>query len=127
MRGLSTVEGNQTPTTPVGGRTEFAQPVFQKIVRQALGGVRGLRLEPLDSGNPLAQFLRRPRGRVLASQEEDRLHLVVPLQAEHGRRIPELAEEALRAITAEVQRLIGCQQVTVKLHLIGLFSAEREG
>ena len=124
---MNTVEGNQVPSAPVGGRTEYAQPVFQKIVRQAVSNIPGLRLEPLDAGNPLAKFLHRKRGRVVASQAEDRLELKVPLQAEHGRRIPELAGEAQRAIAQEVQRILGRQEVTINLRVVGLFDPSSEG
>jgi uncharacterized alkaline shock family protein YloU len=123
---VSTAEGNQASSAPVGGKTEFAQPVFQKIVRQAVASLQGIRLEPLDSGNPLAKFLHRKRGLVVASQAEDRLELAVPLQAEHGRRIPELAGEAQRAVAAEIQRLLGYQEVTVNIRVVGLYAPGEE-
>jgi uncharacterized alkaline shock family protein YloU len=118
---MSNVEGNQASSVPVSGRIDYSQPVFRKIVRQAVGAIQGLRLEPLDAGNPLAKFLHRKRGRVIASQSDDRLELQVPLQAEHGRRIPELAGEAQRAICEELQRILGSQEVTVNLRIVGLF------
>ena len=124
---MNTVEGNQAPSAPVGGQTEYAQPVFQKIVRQAVSSISGLRLEPLDSGNPLAKFLHRRRGRVVASQDQERLNLKVPLQAEHGRRIPELAGEAQRAISQEIRRVLGLEEVTINLRVVGLFAPSREG
>ncbi len=116
-------EGNQAPSSPVGGKTDYAQPVFQKLVRQAMNSIQGLRLEPLDSGNPLAKFLHRKRGRVIASQAEERLELNVPIQVEYGRRIPELVGEAQRAIAEEIQRLTGHQEVTINLRVCGLFTA----
>ena len=124
---MSNVEGNQAPSGPVGGKTEYAQSVLRKIVRQAMAGVQGLRLEPLESGNPLVKFLRRRRSRVVASGAEERLELQVPLQVEHGRRIPELAAEAQRAIAAEVQRVTGYREVTVNLRVRGLYSPGEEG
>ena len=115
-------EGNQTSDAPVGGHTEYAQPVFQKIVRQAVASVQGIRLEPLEAGNPLGKFLHRRRGRVEASGAGERVELTVPLQVEHGRRIPELAGEAQRAVAEDVRRLTGYQEVTVNLNVRGLYS-----
>ncbi|MHC4915121.1 MAG: Asp23/Gls24 family envelope stress response protein [Planctomycetota bacterium] len=124
---MSTAEGNQAPSSPAGGKTEFAEPVFRRIVRQAVASIPGLQLEPLDSGNPLAKFLHRKRGQVTARKVDDRLELNVPLQVEHGRRIPELAGEAQRAVAAEIQRLLGYQEVSVNLRVVGLFTRDEEG
>lgn len=118
--------GNQAPSAQVTGKTEFEQPVFQKIVRRALAGVRGLRLEPLDSGNPLVRFRRRRPGLVMARAAGERLELKVPLQAEYGLRIPELAAEAQRAITTEARRVLGCAEVQVHLLLVGLYRNQEQ-
>jgi len=114
---LSDAEGNQAATGPVAGEVEYAPAVFQKIVRQAMTRVSGLRLEPLEGS-----FLRR-RGRVTAGKEG----LNVPLQVEYGRRIPELTGEAQRAIAAEIGRLLGYQEVPVNIRVCGLYSPGGEG
>lgn len=120
---MSDAEGNQASSGPVGGKSEYAQPVFEKIVRQAVAGVQGLRLEPLEGGGPLAKFLHRPR-RVDVRKSDDRLTVTVPLQVEYGRRIPELAGEAQRAISAEVHRLTG-EDAAINLRIRGLYSQEQ--
>jgi uncharacterized alkaline shock family protein YloU len=119
-------EGNQAPSSPVGGRTDFGQPVYEKLVRQAIKGIRGLRLEPLGSGG-LGKFLGRKPRQVTATQSEDRLDLNIDLQVEYGRRIPELVGEAQRAITEEVRRLTGHQELTINVRVRGLFGASEEG
>lgn len=110
-------------TRPVAGRTVYLPPVFQKIVRHALADVGGLRLEPLGSagGGPPWR-----RGRVLARLARHRLRLAVPVQAERGRSIPELAAQAQAAVSAEVRRVLGRERVAVDLRVRGLYAPQRE-
>ncbi len=123
----SDAEGNQASVSPVGGKTDYAQPVYRRIVRQAIRAIQGLRLEPLDSGGPLGKFLRRKKRQVIASQADERLDLNISVQVEHGRRIPELVGEAQRAIAEEIQRITGHQEITINLRVRGLFSDESGG
>ncbi len=119
---MSDAEGNQASSEPVGGTSEYAQPVFEKIVRQAVAGVQGLRLEPLEGGS-LPRFLYRPR-RVGVRKSEDRLTVTVPVQVEYGRRIPEMAGEAQRAISAEIHRITG-EEALINLRIRGLYVVDR--
>jgi uncharacterized alkaline shock family protein YloU len=62
----------------------------------------------------------------MARAAGERLELKVPLQAEYGLRIPELAAEAQRAITTEARRVLGCAEVQVHLLLVGLYRNQEQ-
>lgn len=113
------------PGGAVRGRTTYALPVFEKIIRRATAGNPLVRLEPLASVGRWG-FLLRWRPRLAAERAGRRLRLAVPLQVALGWPIPQLARQAQQAIAAEIRRLTDYEDVIIDVRVSGAFAPELE-
>ena len=108
----------------VPGWLVYAQPVLDRIARQATAGIEGLRMEPPGSGNLLERLLLWRPG--LPSGRR-RLKMQVYVQAARGWAIPDLCRRAQAAIAGEIARLTHYQKVTVHVHVSGTFAPGEDG
>ena len=108
----------------VPGRLTYAQPVLDRIARQATAGIEGLRMEPPGSGNLLERLLLWRPG--LPSGRR-RLKMQVYVQAARGWGIPDLCRRAQAAIAGEIRRLTHYEKITVHVHVSGTFNPGEEG